>query len=402
VTGRGSQGGPPRRDVWRGARSDSHGSVPRLEPVSSSVEVEELPTQALTPQARSRVPLAGAIAVLAIGILLAGGFGLLGGKSNVASMTQRPSALVAATSPADAPTATSPGVEPRVTPWVPCLDTGDPIDPPVPQPMLHVNGQPHAGRVERDRAGPEQDTDSDGEDPGDLERVEVPMEAVTQIVMPDSRCALEWYISMKADDDPVPIVLESVANKALDPSIAAQNRFDLVVAPNTGSFDLRGIFLLKDVGIRATWLIHVPELAPPGVHLMAGENEVPTVLGCGAARRLANGYEVNLNPCFGDVEKRPPSPTDLAPGDVLSFTIDGWLPNDISVVCGQLPGNQFLAEADCVPTVELRDSEIVFAVPDEPGGWTPWIATCATPGPSFYNADGEICGIWYANIRVRE
>jgi hypothetical protein len=154
--------------------------------------------------------------------------------------------------------------------------------------------------------------------------------------------------------------------------------------------------------MRATWLIHVPELALPSVSLLAGDRAIDMVAGCGVTQRVPSGSEVNLTPCFGDVERRPPGPTDVRPGEKLAFTIDGWLPMGGSVVCGQLPGTQFLSGVECVPTVEVRDFSLVFRAPEEPGGSTLAIGTCATPLRALLSGEGELCGTWFANVRVRE
>lgn len=398
MTGPGGQGGPPRRDPWRGARTDSRGSGAPLAPVSSHVEVEELPTQALLPRAKSRFPLTGALAVAGIAVLLAGGFGFLGGRPGLGLPSPIPSSLAGA--PSTAPTATAKPAEPRVTPWAPC---GGAADRP-PEPILEVDGTQHLGHADMDYRDPDPDVENPAEEPrlGQPERVEVPMDAVTGIWISGGRCALEWYISLKADAEPVPIVLESVSNLGLDSSVASQNRFELFVAPHAGDYDLRALFTFDDVAVRATWPIHVPELTAPDVTLRAGEREIQTVLGCDVTRRLANDLEEPLNPCGRDVAREPARRADVETGELLTFEIDGWVPTSTYAYCGQLTDRSFIPRVE-PPCFRERDSQFAgtrFPAPDEAGAWTLAIQTCATRLRATGKGFEELCGTWYANVRV--
>jgi hypothetical protein len=368
--------------------------------VTSNLEVEELPTQAVGPHSTSRIPLTGAIAVGAVGILLAAGFGLLGGRTGVALGSPIPSQVADASSPASPPVVTQPTGEPLVSPWGPCGDAGDDV----PMPYLKVDGVQHVGRVEQNVRGPGQDIDVFDDEPGeDLERVEVPMDALTEIWMPGGRCANAWYIAIRSYDDPVPVVLESVSNDALDPAIASQNRFELFVAPYEGDFDLGAIFALEDVSLRATWLIHVPELAPPDVSLRAGAEAIQTVIGCGAVQRVANGLAKLLVPCTSEVGHKPSRATDVAPGQELDFAIDGWVSTGMTITCGQTVDGRYIRQLDpaCLLEGHLGDGGIRFAAPGEAGTWTLAISSCATPGRFIFTGVGELCGTWYADIRVR-
>jgi hypothetical protein len=369
--------------------------------VSSRVEVEELPTQALLPRSRSRVPLTGALSVAALAILLAGGFGLLGGGLGVPAGTAIPSEVAAGPSATSAAAVTHAPAQPQVSPWAPCGEAGAEA----PEPVLQVDGHQHFGHVEINARGAGPDVDVLGGEPGqDLERVDVPLDAVTEIWMSGGRCAVSWYISMKAAAQPAPVVLESVPNLGLDPVLASQNRFELFVAPHVGDFELRATFDLDDVALRATWLIHVPELVPPGVSLRAGDRPIQTVMGCDVTQRLANDVEEALNPCERDVGQQPARRTDVRPGEELEFAIPGWVSTAMTAYCGQLENRRFVPRVDppCLRERDLRHAGFRFAAPDEPGPWTFAISTCATRLRVTGRGFEELCGTWYANIRVRD
>ena len=364
------------------------------------MEVEELPTQTLLPRSRSRVPLTGAIAAAGLAILLAAGFGLLGGRGGGAAAASPASSSVAQ-APSPTPAATQPQAVPRVTPWVPCGSAGEHP----PSPVLEVDGDQHLGRVEVAYNGPEPGLDGIEHEPGDgqPERVDVPMDAVTEIWISGGRCAIEWTVGM-ADEGHAPIVLESVVNEALDPAVSSQNRFEIFVAPYAGDFDLRAILYFDDVAVRATWPIHVPELVPPQVSMRAGERPIQTAAGCDVTQRLANELEERLNPCERDVQREPARRAAGAPGARLTVGLEGWGPARSVAYWGQLTDRRFIPRGDppCFREHDPQSTGLRFRAPDEAGAWTLAVQTCATRLRATGRGFEELCGTWYANLRVRD
>lgn len=401
MTGRGPQGGPPRRDSWRGGRNEPR-STGSVEPVGTWVEVEELPTQVLAPRTRPRVPLTGAIAVTALAALLAGGFGLLGGRQGGTSASS-PLASPLAGGPTAAPSPTERPPEPRVTPFSAC---SGPQDEP-PEPVLEVDGRPYYGQVELlDFEG---GSTFDGIPPvigqANLDDVvPVPMDASAEIWIGDGSCAVAWNIALVRTGFPDAQIIEDVANPERDPAIAAQNRFQIFVAPYTGEHLLRAILVLENVAVRATWAIHVPPLEPPTVTLTAGDREIPTVLGCDVRQRLVNDWEEQLSPCSRDVAREPDRWTGVAPAEQLDFAIEGWAATDTFVFCGQLEERRFTPRTDpsCLIPRDPLVAGLRFLAPEEPGTWTLAIYECATRVRLVGSGFEELCGTWYANIRVRE
>ena len=418
VTGRGPQGGPPRRDLWRGGRDAapsgrdtsspgaSRGGSGRapVEPVRPWVEVEELPTQSLAPTARSRVPLTAAIAVAAVAALLAGGFGLLGGRS-AGTPESPPPANVVAGQPSAEPNATEPPPVPRVTPWANC--SASPDQPP--EAVLEVDGVPASGKVEPlvfdlgKTFSP--DATVIGEDGLD-DPVEVPIDAITDIWIVGGACAVAWNIDLVGSDVPGGLqTIEAVGNEDRDPAISAQNRFELFVAPYPGDHQLRAVLVFDEFAVRLTWSIHVPRLQPPNVALTTERGEIPTVIGCDVTQRLANDVEVALSQCDqGSVPHEPRPRVAVAPGELLEFAIEGWAASNTSVTCGLLIDRMFFPRTQpaCVRARDPLFDDVLFPAPEEAGRWTLAIATCAWRIRDSGEGADELCGTWYATVVVRD
>jgi hypothetical protein len=365
------------------------------------VEVEELPTQVLAARPRPRVPLTGAIALTALAALLAGGFGLLGGRQG--GTPSPPLASSLAEGPTTAPTQTEPPPVPRVTPFSPC---GGPDDEP-PEPVLEVDGRPYYGQVEL--LDFELGTTFEGIPPvigeDNLDHVvDVPMDASAEIWIGGASCAIAWNIALAGTGFPQTRILDTVANEERDPAIAAQNRFEVFVAPYTGDHQLRAILVLENVAVRATWSIHVPPLEPPTVTLTAGHREIPTVIGCDVRQRLVTDWEEPLSPCTRDVPREPDRWTVIAPGEQLDFEIEGWVATDTIVFCGRLTERRFTPRTDpsCLIPRDRLVAGLRLLAPEEPGTWTLAIYECATRIRLVGSGVEELCGTWYANVRVRE
>ena len=366
------------------------------------MEVEELPTQVLATRPRPRVPLSGAIAVTALAVLLAGGFGLLGGRQGGAPASPPLASLLAdGTTAASSPT--EPPPEPRVTPWTGC---SGPQDEP-PEPVLEVDGRPYFGQVEL--LDFDLGTTFEGIPPvigrDNLDdAVAVPMDAVAEIWVGGAACAVAWNIALVGTGDPETRILETVANEERDPAIAAQNRFQVFIAPYTGDHLLRAILVLENVAVRATWSIHVPRLEPPTVTLTAGDREIPTVIGCDVRQRLVNDWEEALSPCTRDVPREPDRWTGIGPGEQLDFELESWAATDTTVYCGQLTARRFTPRTDpsCLIPRDPLVAGLRFLAPEELGTWTLAIYECATRIRVVGSGFEELCGTWYANVRVRE
>lgn len=400
MTGRGPRSGPPRRDSWRGGRGEAsrNGSA---QPGAAWVEVEELPTQVLAASPRPRVPLGGAIAAAVLVLLLAGGLGLLGGRQGGPPATL-PLGSSLAGQPTSALTPKGPPPEPRVTPSSACSAPADEL----PEPVLEVDGRRYLGQVELldfDLGTPfggipqvigQENTDH---------AVDVPMDALAEIWIEGDSCAVAWNIALVEADFPEARVLETVANEARDPAIAAQNRFQIFVAPYRGDHQLRAILVLENVAVRAAWSIHVPALEPPTVTLTAGDRAIPTVIGCDARQRLVNGWEEALITCPRDVPREPDGWTGIAPGERLDFEIGGWAATSTGVTCGQLAERRFTQSTDptCLVSEDAFGAGLRLLAPEEAGSWTLAISECATRIRVVGRNLEELCGTWYANVRVR-
>jgi hypothetical protein len=366
------------------------------------VEVEELPTQVLAARPRPRVPLTGAIAVSALVVLLAGGFGLLGGRQGGTPPSPPLTSSVADESTAAA-SPTEPPPVPRVTPWSACSGPQDGL----PEPVLEVGGRPYSGQVEL--LDFDLSTTSEGlpavvgQDNLD-HAVEVPMDAVAEIWISGGACAVAWNIALVGTGFPSTQQLESVTNGERDPAITAQNRFQIFVAPYTGDHQLRAILVLENVAVRATWSIHVPPLEPPTARLRAGDREIPTVIGCDVRQRLVNNWEEALSPCPRDVPREPDRWAGIAPGEQLDFEIEGWVATERTVYCGHLVDRRFTPRTDpsCLIELDPLIPGMRFLAPEELGTWTLAIYECATRLSPVGDGFEELCGTWYANVRVRE
>lgn len=416
MTGRRPQGGPPRRDLWRGGRNAAPSGRATSSPGSSRggadrapaelarpwVEVEELPTQSLVPTTRSRVPLTSAIAVAALIVLLAGGFGLLGGRS--AGPPASPPASRVAGRPSAGTSATEPPPVPLVTPRTACSPSPDEPR----QAVLEVDGIQTLGLVEPltfglgETLSPNPSAGGGTELPGP---VEVPMDAITDIWIVGGACAVAWRIDLEGSDIPGGLrTLESVDNDDRDPTVSAQNRFQLIVAPYAGDHLLRAVLVFEQFAVRTTWFIHVPALRPPNVTLAAERGAIPTVTGCNVTQRLATDIEVPLTQCERNVEREPTRRVAVAPGEVLEFSFERWAATTGFVECGQLVDGYFVPriEPPCIRDLDPRFEGVRFPAPEEAGSWTLAMSTCGTRLRG--NSPGllELCGTWYANIIVRD
>ena len=416
MTGRGQHGGSPGRDHWRGGRDDlpaasepSRGTPSpsardgrRGDPFRTGVEVEDLATQALASRPQARIPLSGLIAVAGIAALLAGGFGFLGGGPGGGPGVSPPFGSPVAGSTSEPMESDSP--MPRVTPWSTCAGTPDAP----PQPVLEVDGRQHFAEVEILELDVELEPAIGGIPAargGRLDDVvEVPMDAVTDIWLVGGVCAVAWNIALVGPAAPEAQVLESVPNRDRDPALSAQNRFEVFVAPYAGDHLLRAVLILEHVAVRATWAIHVPPLAQPVVSLESETRTITTAIGCDVTQRLVNDWEERLSPCSRDVGREPAPRADVRWGETIEFSIQDWGAGarNTTVVCGELSDRSFvpMAEGECIGGLDPLFAGARFSLIGREGPVTLAISTCATRIRVSGSGFEELCGTWYANVRV--
>lgn len=409
MTGRGQQGGSPGRDHWRGGRDDSASNPRRAheaparsdaESFGTRVEVEELSTHALASRPRARLPVTGLLAAAAIAVLLAAGSGLLGGGSTGGGSVASPIRSGATDMPSALPPDTAPPV-PLVTPWSECSPA--PASPP--QPVLEIEGRQYFGEVEILDRNIDPTVDDVTGWPVRVadDAILVPMDAIAELWIVGGSCAVAWNIGLADQGSLEPQILESVPNQDRNSAVAAQNRFQVFVAPLVGDLFLRAVFVFDDVAMAATWPIHVPALEPPRIVLTTGANEIQTAAGCDVTQRLANGWEERVNDCLRDVARDPGPRADVRAGEPLQFAIVDWATRSTTIVCGQLTERTFvpLTGSPCIRERDPLYAGVRFSAPETPGPMTLAIATCASRIRVVGTGFEELCGTWYANIRIR-
>jgi hypothetical protein len=251
--------GPVRRDAvgrGHGDRGDRRHPV-ALESSSGGVEVEDLPSQRVQTRGRDGMDLSGTLAIAAVLVLLAAGFGILGGR-------RAASTPAAGARTADVATATAPAAfadEPQVTPDIPCAPP--PKTPPGVQ--LEVGAQRTPGTIELLNWAPVGASASGSEDVPLVdrpERIEIRSDIPVELWIEGGACAVSWTIDVAAY---VAIdVLQQVDNPGRIPGLASQNRFRLVLASHQGrTLDLRATLVFPDFTTRASWPIRVLPFTPP-------------------------------------------------------------------------------------------------------------------------------------------
>lgn len=402
MTGGGGAGGSgrPPRDAWRGVRETSRGSASRPggqggEGWTGGVEVEELPAQAVLRRGTPRLGVGGTLVVAAIAVLLAAGFGVLGG---------RPEATPGPTRAAIGPTGDrsgdpGPPASPRVTPWIECEEPPSPST--VPDIFLQVDGVPIPGTVAVGDDGLVPRPTSAGFPVPSLqqERTDVPVDVTTEIWVEGAVCAVAWQIDLVDEQ-----TLDVVQNAARDPAYASQNRFQLLLGAHTGGqFELRAVFEFPTLVARASWPIRILPVERPVAVLRTKGEDLQAVEGCDVTLTLATGWTNSLNPCVDDVEEPPGDAALVKRGEQLEFEILGWNTDYGALACGRLTGQSFFAarERDC-SLGELVVSPFAFEAPSERGRWTLAMSACGSQAGRAVGGLNRVCGTWYANIVVSE
>lgn len=334
--------------------------------------------------------------------LLAAGFGMLGGRPGPSASPPLgglgPTAPQA--TPADVvPTPALPS--PAVTPFSSCA----PAPTSAPQVVLQVNGRPTPGFVEIllwDVASPAPDASPPFQAYPD--RVSVPVDVITELWITGGACAAGWNVGLVGNE-----VLNEFLNPGLDPALASQNRFGLVLAPFGGrDLVLRADLFFPTLIARALWDIHVEPFERPVASLQGEDDPRSIVEGCGVELVLGNGYEYPGDPgCTGDLPFEPAGTLAVERDQGLEFGLGDWDVQGASLTCGRLSGTSFVAEPEpgCFLEATGRStSGTSITFPELPadleaGAWTMAISACARSGGLV--ALNHICGTWYANLVVR-
>ena len=397
-------GGRAPRDAWRGVRDTDRGVKPRrpgepADPVGR-VEVEELPAQPVMPRGGPKLGLAGTLAVGAMAVLLAAGFGVLGGRPDSTPAPTR--AAIASPDASDAAPTPPPVAHPTplVTPWTACGAEPSPDRPPVIQ--LQVNGLPHDSHLAEvgapvarpDLRPPLLSPDRP------IEPVLVPVDVISELWIEGAACAQSWFIELFTPGGDG-VLLASMPDRG--PVVAAQNRFPLdLQALDGGRAVLRAILGFGTMTASAEWVVDVRAVEPPVAALEGDDGPIELVTGCDVTITLGTGYVRSLNPCADDVAAPPIEIGVVEPGEQLRFDLDGWGISDGQVFCGRLNGQSFVAVPQPGCLTEAHDvTRLDFVVPPEPGRWTLAISACASAGAILGPGLNHVCGTWYANIEVR-
>ena len=357
-----------------------------------------------------RLGVGGTLAVVAMGALLATGFGVLGGKPSPSP--SGPLGALGPTGPRPTDAAPTPALPtPAVTPFSPCGP------PPTARPeiALQVNGRPTPGLVEILQW--ESDTplpDPPASAPVPPDRVSVPVDVITELWIVGGACASSWRVGLMGGDS----LNEFIDSEdPLDPPVAAQNRFGIFLAPYGGrDLNLYADLYFPTLIARATWRIHVEPFERPVVSLQDERDPEKLVAGCDNELSLGNGYRYPRHPaCTADIAPGfPPMPFEprgslqIDRDERLEFGVGDWDIQSAMLVCGHLSGTSFVAEPEpgCVLEASgrsTRSTSLVFPeLPSdiEAGAWTLAISACAISGGS--PATNSLCGTWYVNVEVRD
>jgi hypothetical protein len=327
-------------------------------------------------------------------VLLAAGFGLLGGRKDTTSTAvadRTPGA------PTAAPAFTG---EPLVTPARRC--GASPSGPP--GVLLDLGGRSTLGAIELLESDPPASSV-----PGGVEdvpeqtlppRVDVRSDIAAEIWTAGRACAVGWTIELLGR--PASDVLEFVANPGREPELASQNRFRLVLADYAGrSIDLSATLVFPSFTVRAIWPIRVVPFSPPAGVFSAAGAPIQTLQSCHNELTLGNGWVTRANFCLNDVVEKRDEPTPIAPGQKLVFKFDheDWQIDDAGISCGHLSMTTFAYDPSCRLEDGERDQHsFTLTVPDLPGEVALAISACGAQVLS--DATNRLCGTWYVDLNV--
>ncbi len=220
--------------------------------------------------------------------------------------------------------------------------------------------------------------------------------AVTTIVVAGSTCALGWVIDFDGTT-----TLDVLANGAMDPAYAAQNRFELPLAAYPGKDALlRAQLLLPGFSVRASWVVQISRLEHPVARLrwMDGD-QLDAVEACNVAIELASGWREPTEAC--EVREAPVEAKALGTGGTFTFVLAGWDVEFNGVACGHVDDETFFYAADpsCASEADSSTETVSVEFPSAMANdvWTLAIDACGVGGPT---ANARLCGTWYVNVAV--
>ena len=353
-----------------------------------TVEVEELPAQRVPSRGPARPGSGALLAAGGLAVILVAGLGFLGGRGQ-----GRAESAAAEPSPTRPPNA----AKPYITPSIPC----GPSQPGIVQgATLMAAGTQAPGAVEViDWLGSVPSTVPSAPGVPTSTPIEIRADIFSVLYTVGDVCALAWQIALVDSDGS--IAIETVENPKADPGFAQQNRFELPLWQYRGrDYELEALLTFPNAIVRATWPVRLLPFELPRPSLMAGSRPIAVEPGCDLQLSLGSGGREPVDPCDASVAAAPPVST-VNVGQPLTFGFsEGWGITPFAAACGQLTEVEFIPETDCEIPIEAIDQSARFAAADVAGTWTVGIAACATQQLSdTYN---EVCGTWYATVRVQK
>jgi hypothetical protein len=362
-------------------------------------EIEELPPQQVLGGRRARPGLSAALAAGVVVLILAAGFGVLGGRAGPPASS---AVGLASGTPVAQPSATA--RIPIVTPAVECapLVAGE-----LPEVRLAV---PSAGGIYRgsvdvlewDQPGPQPTPQVDPQElkPTTSAPLAIRADAVADLLTTGNACASAWAIELQ--DEGGAIELEQFASPLDDPGYALQNDFVLLLAPFRGrAYDLSALLTFPGVITRTTWPITVLPFDLPTAQVTSGKRDIDVEPGCNVTLTLGNGYSEDMNPCSTDVVELPGLARLVVGGPPLILRFPkNWYISRVSITCGSFQDLLFRPDTSgtCQPYGYPDGVSLSIDRPGAEGTWTFAIDTCATELLS--DVTNEACGTWYTMIET--
>lgn len=390
--GRGERRGPAgRRDFGSSGppRARTEGERPAYDPFEGA-ELEDVSIGRTVRTASPRVGASGIIAVLAIALLLAGGFGLMGGHGRATPKPTQvavgPSPVIESTSTPGPPTA--PPIVTEVSPWTPCTAPSD--EPP--EIRLELGPITYRGHVEILAS----DSGVIPSTYGGTPPVTVPPFTSPDLWIVGARCAVGWRIEIVDHD-----VLDAYTNARRDPRVASQNRFDLYLAQYGGlrGAELQATLVFPSFTARATWQLDIEPWPRPAVFLRSGKAEQAMRPGCDVESQIPD-LSVDDGRCDAEVDALPDRALRVLPSDPLLIDTPDWnYVSDYGVECGELVDGYFEGNGSCDQTPGRVGSTLTFNAPDVAGGQVIRTYFCAVPRSAPEPI--PVCFSWFGLIDVR-
>jgi hypothetical protein len=397
---------PGGRRSFPGAARDDRRLVGAPEPREQGAaplvgaEIEELPAQPVLGRGRPRPTVTTALAAGIVVLIMAAGFGFLGGRSS--SSPTRSAVAQASGTPGAEPSAEPPA--PIVTPAMECLPL---VAGELPEVRLSV---PSAGGIHRgsvdvlrwNQPGPQPTPQVDRSEPQPTaaEPLAIRADVIADLQTTGNPCASAWAIELLSQEGA--IELEQFASPDDEPGYALQNQFELLLAPYRGqAYDLSATLTFPGVITRTTWPIAVVPFEMPTAQLTTGKRELDVKPGCNVYLTLGNGYSEAMNPCSTDVVELPRLARLLVPGPPLILRFPrNWYISRASIACGHFEDLVFRGDATgtCEPFANPDGVSLSIDRPGAEGVWTLAIETCATQLLS--DVTNEACGTWYTTIET--